>query len=52
MDRSDLAQKRSVESHFCVIDHKNELIEGCFVLIMCMYIYSMSHICLSFLNKS
>ncbi len=30
---------RSVESHFCVIDHKSKPIEGSFVLIMCMYIY-------------
>ena len=28
MDRCDVAQMRSVKSHFGVIDHKNEPIEG------------------------
>ena len=50
MDRCDVAEMRSVKSNFCVIDHKNELIEGCFALIMCMYIYLMRRICLSSLN--
>ena len=50
MDRRDVAQMRSVESNFCVIDDKNELIEGCFTLIMCMYIYLMRYVCLSSLN--